>query len=74
MAKPAQLPHSRQTLPRMMRIHEEFQDSRVTNCTKLAELLEVRESLGEQIREAVAVNHGFSESEKRFASPVNLPG
>ena len=25
----------------MMRIHEELQDGRLTNCTKLAELLEV---------------------------------
>ena len=41
MAKPAQLPHSRPPLARMMRIHEEFQDARLTNCTKLAELLEV---------------------------------
>ena len=38
---PAQLPHSRPPLARMMRIHQEFQDARLTNCTQLAELLEV---------------------------------
>ena len=41
MPTPAQLPHSRPPLARMMRIHQEFQDARLTNCTQLAELLEV---------------------------------
>jgi predicted DNA-binding transcriptional regulator YafY len=39
IAPPAQL--SRPPLERMMHIHEEFQDGHLTNCTKLAELLEV---------------------------------
>ena len=41
MAQPKQLLQSRAPVARMMRIHEEFQDGRLTNCTKLAELLEV---------------------------------
>ena len=41
MAKPTQPLRSRPPLARMMRIHEEFQDARPTNCTKLADLLEV---------------------------------
>ena len=41
MAKPTQPLRSRPPLARMMRIHEEFQDARLTNCTKLADLLEV---------------------------------
>ncbi len=41
MAKPTQPPRSRPPLARMIRIHEEFQDARLTNCTKLADLLEV---------------------------------
>lgn len=36
---PAQL--SRPPLERMLKIHEELQDGRLTNCTKLAELLDV---------------------------------
>ena len=40
-ARPAQLPHSRPPLACMMRIHQEFQDARLANCTQLAELLEV---------------------------------
>lgn len=35
------LPRSRPPLARMMRIHEELQDGRATNCSRLAELLEV---------------------------------
>lgn len=35
------LPSSRPPLARMLRIHEILQDGRQTNCTKLAELLEV---------------------------------
>ena len=41
MANRMALPQSRPPLVRMMRIHEELQDGRLTNCTKLAELLEV---------------------------------
>ena len=41
MARRIPLPQSRPPLARMMRIHEELQDGRLTNCTKLAELLEV---------------------------------
>lgn len=40
MAKAA-LPSSRPPLDRMMRIHEQLQDGHLTNCTKLAKLLEV---------------------------------
>lgn len=35
------LPASRPPLARMLRIHEELQDGRLTNCSKLAEKLEV---------------------------------
>lgn len=38
---PAALPASRPPLARMLRIHEFLQDGRQTNCTKLAEHLEV---------------------------------
>ncbi|MCW5549088.1 MAG: WYL domain-containing protein [Opitutaceae bacterium] len=41
MAKAAKLPNSRPPVARMIRIHEELQDGRLTNCPKLAKLLEV---------------------------------
>lgn len=41
MAMGAKLPNSRPPLARMLRIHEELQDGHLTNCTKLAQQLEV---------------------------------
>jgi predicted DNA-binding transcriptional regulator YafY len=41
MPTPSVMPSSRPPYARMMRIHEEFQDGRMTNCTKLAQQLEV---------------------------------
>lgn len=41
MVKTAALPASRPPLARMMRIHEALQDGHLTNCSKLARLLEV---------------------------------
>lgn len=41
MAQGAALPSSRPPLARILRIHEQLQDGKLTNCTKLAKLLEV---------------------------------
>ena len=41
MASVVALPSSRPPLARMLRIHEQLQDGKLTNCTKLAKLLEV---------------------------------